>query len=287
MADDTKTLQSTAGENLFLRIWHAQKSTAASGTVILSHGLGEHCGRYDHVAHFFTERGFAVYGADHVGFGRSGGKRGHVPGGVETCAADLAAVAEFAASEENRAERRVLFGHSMGGLFVLRLLLDRPQIAREAVVTGPALHSGKGSNPLKIFMARVLSRIVPALTLDHGYRPEQVCSDPDVVQTYTADPLVHRRLSVELAVSILNQGEKVRAAVEHFHPDLSLLLFNGAEDTIADPEVTRTFGQRVSCHKKEVLILEGMRHEVFNEVDQDLAFQAVARFLDLPVLDTQ
>lgn len=281
MADDTKTLQSTAGEDLFLRVWHPEQVSEASGTVILSHGLGEHCGRYEHVARFFTARGFGVYGADHVGFGRSGGKRGHVPGGVETCAADLAAVAEFASSEEDGPERRILFGHSMGGLFVLRLLLDRPQFAREAVVTGPALHSGKGSNPLKIFMARVLSRVVTALTLDHGYRPEQVCSDPDVVQAYTADPLVHRRLSVELAVSILNEGENVRTAADRFNPDLSLLLFNGAEDTIADPEVTRTFGQRVSCHKKDVLIPEGMRHEVFNEVDQDLAFQAVARFFNL------
>lgn len=286
MADDTKTLQSNAGEELFLRIWHAEETSTASGTVILSHGLGEHCGRYEHVARFFTARGFAVYGADHVGFGRSGGKRGHVPGGVETCAADLAAVAQFAAREENGPERQILFGHSMGGLFVLRLMLDRPQFAKEAVVTGPALHSGKGGNSFKIFMARVLSRILPALTLDHGFRPEQVCSDPEVVQAYTADPLVHRRLSVELAVSILNEGKAVRTAADRLNPDLSLLLFNGEEDSIADPDVTRTFGQRVSCQKKEVVIPDGMRHEVFNEVDQDLAFQAVARLFDLAPLDS-
>jgi len=281
MADDTKTLQSTAGEDLFLRVWHPEQVSEASGTVILSHGLGEHCGRYEHTARFFTARGFAVYGADHVGFGRSGGKRGHVPGGVETCVADLAAVALFASSNHQGRGRRILFGHSMGGLFVLRSLLDRPQFAREAVVTGPALHSGKGSNPLKILMARILSHIRPALTLDHGFRSELMCSDPDVVRAYTDDPLVHRQISTKLAVSILNEGQAVRAAADRFNPDLSLLLFNGANDKVADPDVTRNFGRRVSCQDKKVIILNGMRHEVFNEIDQDLALQAMEQFFKL------
>ena len=85
MQEDTFQLQSQSGEDLYLRVWKPTGIAESAGAVIISHGLGEHCGRYTHVARHFTRHGFSVYGADHVDFGRSGGRRGHVPGGIETC----------------------------------------------------------------------------------------------------------------------------------------------------------------------------------------------------------
>ena len=47
--------------------------------LFLVHGLGEHCGRYmNHVNHF-VPLGYAVYGLDHVGHGKSGGGASHRP----------------------------------------------------------------------------------------------------------------------------------------------------------------------------------------------------------------
>ncbi len=43
--------------------------------LILSHGLGEHARRYDHVVARLTDLGLVVYAPDHRGHGRSGGKR--------------------------------------------------------------------------------------------------------------------------------------------------------------------------------------------------------------------
>ena len=48
--------------------------------VCLVHGLGEHCGRYAHIAEALSAEGLAVIGVDHRGHGRSGGIRGHVDG---------------------------------------------------------------------------------------------------------------------------------------------------------------------------------------------------------------
>lgn len=277
----TQTLQSVSGLDLHLRIWEPEGSSIREGSVILSHGLGEHCGRYTHVAQHFTDRGFSVYGADHVGFGRSGGRRGHAPDGVNTYTADLRSVAQLASEETAEDAQQIFLGHSMGGLFVLLIMLDHPGEITEAIVNGPAIDSGRNASPTRITIARVLNRIVPFMTKDHGYPARYVCSDPEVVAEYKADPLVHRRISFRLIVSILNAGARVRAQPEDFDPETSLLLLNGAEDKIAPPDATRTFGEHIVCEDKQIVILDGMRHEVFNEEDRHKTFQAVDRFFEL------
>ena len=50
------------------------------GIVCIVHGLGDHFGRYEHVASFLVEQNFAVFGIDLRGHGKSEGKRGHSPG---------------------------------------------------------------------------------------------------------------------------------------------------------------------------------------------------------------
>ena len=41
------------------------------GTIQLLHGMMEHIGRYDEMAEYFVQRGWAVYGHSHLGHGRS------------------------------------------------------------------------------------------------------------------------------------------------------------------------------------------------------------------------
>ena len=45
--------------------------------VCLVHGLGEHSGRYRHVAEYLTRAGYVLLAFDHRGHGKSQGKRGH------------------------------------------------------------------------------------------------------------------------------------------------------------------------------------------------------------------
>ncbi len=49
-------------------------SAGASGTIVIVHGLGEHIGRYAHVAARLTRAGWSVVGYDQRGHGRSAGR---------------------------------------------------------------------------------------------------------------------------------------------------------------------------------------------------------------------
>ena len=64
-----------SGLNLYAKEWKPEGKVKA--VVALVHGLGEHIGRYDHVAEAFGKAGFAMVGFDQRGHGRSEGIRGY------------------------------------------------------------------------------------------------------------------------------------------------------------------------------------------------------------------
>jgi len=70
-------LTASDGLSLFWQAWEPEGT--ARGTVCLVHGLGEHSGRYAHVAAAFTAAGLSLHAIDLRGHGQSEGPRGHTP----------------------------------------------------------------------------------------------------------------------------------------------------------------------------------------------------------------
>jgi len=56
-----------------------------TAVLLIVHGLAEHSGRYNNVVNRFIPEGYAVYGFDHSGHGRSEGKRVHVHRFADFC----------------------------------------------------------------------------------------------------------------------------------------------------------------------------------------------------------
>src|SRR4051812_36826362 len=73
------TFTASDGENIALQDWPLPDGLRLRGVVLLVHGLGEHAGRYEHVARKLNGWGFEVRGYDHFGHGESGGPRGALP----------------------------------------------------------------------------------------------------------------------------------------------------------------------------------------------------------------
>ena len=75
MSATTGTFTSTDGVELFTRAWTIDDPRYE---ILLVHGLGEHCGRWDGPAEFFNRHGASVYSYDLRGHGESGGDRVYV-----------------------------------------------------------------------------------------------------------------------------------------------------------------------------------------------------------------
>ena len=70
------TLRARDGTSLYWKAWLPEGTPRA--VVHLIHGYAEHIDRYGNVVNELVPAGYAVFGNDHRGHGRSAGRRGHV-----------------------------------------------------------------------------------------------------------------------------------------------------------------------------------------------------------------
>jgi acylglycerol lipase len=246
----------------------------ARGVVCLVHGLGDHCGRYEHVAGQLGEAGYATFGFDLRGFGRSAGRRGHL-----RFARALRDIDEMLARERPQTGGApvFLYGHSLGGLLVLLYGLEyRPGLAG-VVATGAALHTVLRDQPAKVLAARVLGAVAPGLTIPSGLDDTRLSRDPEVLRAYRADPLVHDRASLGFARDSLRAIDRVLQDAPRF--TLPLLLVHGGADQLNLVSGSRAFA---AAHPGDctLRVYEGVLHAVEHEPERVQVVDDVICWMD-------
>lgn len=253
---------------------------AARGSVLIVHGLGEHGGRYAHVAALLAAQGWRAIGYDQRGHGRSAGPRGSL-GASDSLLADLGGAVAHARNAGPGP--LVVLGHSMGGLVVGRYVAEglaaapAPwwQAVDGLVMSSPALDPGM--NPLQKLLLALATPLAPDLALGNGLKPEWVCSDPMVVKAYVADPLNHDRITPRLARFIVDAGVQVRALAPRWTTP-TLLLYAGADRCVA-PRGSAAFAAAAPAAVVQVQRYDGFAHEIFNEPDQGRVLADLAAWL--------
>jgi alpha-beta hydrolase superfamily lysophospholipase len=237
----------------------------ARGSVVLMHGLGEHSGRYRHVASFFNDCGLSVRCYDHRGHGRSQGKRGDVINGDPMLQDAEIIVEDFSARFP---EPPFLFGHSMGGLFAARFALAGLSPLRGLILSSPAL--AVTMSAFQRGMLKIMYAVAPTLGMPNGLSPSFLSHDPKVVAAYKADPLVHGRISARLLRSMLSSIDYCQAhAGSMAIPTLMLI---AGDDHLVDAEGSRRFFARLPPGLAQMHVYDGMYHEIFNEIDSQRPF---------------
>lgn len=268
------TLDSVDQDKLAVYDWPLTEAKPSRGTALLVHGLGEHMGRYAHVAKHLNDWGFDVRGYDHFGHGLSTGVRGGLPSG-DRMLNDLAKVVADTRKKMVADEPLVLIGHSMGGGIVGRFVSLNLAPVDALVMSSPALDPGL--NVIQKGLLAILPKIAPNLRIGNGLNTNYICRDAAVVATYLADPLVHDRISARLASVIARSGAATIQAAQHWTTP-TLLMFAG-EDKLVNPAGSRAFaGAAPNCVRTQAF--EHMFHEIFNAPDQAQVFNVLKNWLD-------
>ena len=227
------------GEKMFSQKWLTDGQTKA--VVVLVHGLGEHIGRYNHVAKFLNQNQISVYGFDHRGHGKSSGKRGHI-GSNQFFMSDIDhMIAE--AKKENPEIPIFIYGHSLGGNMVFYYALSKKPAIKGVIATSPGLGTGEPVPPAKLLAAKILKTLVPAMTMDNGLDVNNLSHNPQVIKDYQEDPLVHPMISAKLATLMFSNGDWIIENASKFN--LPLLLLQGEKDHIVSLEKTKLFAEKV------------------------------------------
>ncbi|MBC8262779.1 MAG: lysophospholipase [Anaerolineales bacterium] len=264
--------QTDDGLQLYAQGW--QPETEPKGVICLVHGLGEHNGRYAHLAAFLNQAGYALLTFDLRGHGKSEGPRGHAPS-YEALLDDIAHLLEEAAA---RYPDRpcFLYGHSLGGNLVIGYALRRrPQLAG-VIATGPFLRAAFEPPAWKLSLARIMYSLWPTLSLSNGLDRQALSRDPEVVRAYNNDPLVHDRLSARLGMDMLQSGLQSLERAAEF--PLPLLLMHGSDDHITSPQASREFAAQAG-ERCTLKIWDSFYHEIHNEPEREQVFEHLSEWL--------
>jgi alpha-beta hydrolase superfamily lysophospholipase len=257
-----RTFDGVGGVRIVYDVWTPDITPRA--VVVLSHGLGEHARRYDHVAQRFGEDGLVTYALDHRGHGRSGGKRVLVKD-ITEYTGDFHTLVGIATKEHPR-RRRVVLGHSMGGGIVFAYGVERPDNYDLMVLSGPAVAAQAAVSPPLAVVAKTLGAIAPGLPVQE-LDASAISRDPAVVTAYNTDPLVHHgKVPAGIARALLLVGETMPQRA----PALTapLLVVHGAEDGLIAVDGSRRLVEAVDSSDVELKVYPGLYHEVFNEPER-------------------
>ena len=255
--------------------WPLEPGLPLRGVVIVVHGLGEHAGRYDHVARQLNEWGFAVRGYDQCGHGESSGPRGSLPSDTRLLD-DLADIVDSTRLRMSKKTPLILLGHSMGGLVAGRFVSLAIRPVQALIMSSPALDPGLSR--FQKFLVSVLPKIAPDLRVGNGVKPQFISHDPAVVAAYRADPLVHDRISARLARFIAEASAQTVAMASQWK--VPTLLMYAGDDRLLNPQGSRIFAAHAPKNVVNAACFDNLYHEIFNELDAAPVFAMLKHWLD-------
>ncbi len=250
--------------SIFGQAWLPEQ--AARAIVVISHGLGEHGGRYAGLASRLVDKGYAVYAIDHRGHGRSSGPRANIER-FDYLVADLGAFVGRA-KREHPDSSVVLLGHSMGGAVALACALKHQDVLRALVLSAPALAAGEALPAFKLWMVKLLSSLSPntgALKLP----PTAVSRDPAVVRSYETDPLVfHGAVPARTLAELLQAMQRLQQTAHELR--IPVLVQHGTADSLVPLAAVYPVYERLgAAQSRSLQVYEGLYHEVYNEPERD------------------
>jgi alpha-beta hydrolase superfamily lysophospholipase len=271
------TFNSIRNANIYYQAWLPDGKVKA--VLLVVHGVAEHSGRYLNIVNHFVPLGYAVYGLDHIGHGKSDGQRVYIER-FEDYTDPLTTF--FTMIHGWQAGKPIfILGHSLGGLIVSYYLLDHQKDFAGAIISAPGIKLGDNITPLTITMGKLISKIAPRaglLALDAS----QISKDQTVVNAYVNDPLVYTgKITARLGAEMLRAMTRVSADVGKLN--LPMIIVQGKDDKLVDPAGSQMLYDKSSSMDKSLKMYAGLYHEVFNEPEKEQVMADVEKWLEIHI----
>lgn len=246
------------------------------GVIALIHGLGEHCRRYDHLAQYFNQKGYAVVGYDRRGHGQSGGKRGHTTS-FDAFLDEITQLLE-ATRERYPNSPLYLYGHSMGGNLTLNYFLRRkPTGIKGVIVTGTWIKLATNPPFFLLLIGKLMRRIYPGFSQKSGLDASLISSVASEVKTYVDDPLVHDHITSATGIDMLYAAEYLENYRGAF--SVPLLMMHGEKDQIIAAEGSAAFAKQITG-QVEYKEWKDLYHEIHNEANPTMIFDYTYNWME-------
>jgi alpha-beta hydrolase superfamily lysophospholipase len=224
-------------------------------------GYADHGARYAHVMDAWAEAGLGCMAVDLRGHGLAEGRRGHCDR-FDDYLDDLIELKRAIGARADGA-KVFLFGHSFGGLATATAVLRGIWTPPGLVLSSPYFGLKLQVPAVKIWAAKIVSRIYPAFSQPSGLRGADVTRDAARAKAYDDDPLVFSSASARWFVEA--KAAQARVFAEAASLRVPLLCVQGGADKVADPAAARAFVEAAGSADKTYDERPGMYHEVLND----------------------
>lgn len=267
--------------------------------VQIAHGMEEHQERYEHLAKFLNENGFAVVSADMRGHGKNAKTLGYFKAkdGDKVLVSDQLKIANFI--RKNYDVPLYLFSHSMGTMISRVLLQTNSDVYDKVIFSGAPCYNQAAKIGLRLasiickfngeryrstkiqeLSYKVFNKKIKKPATDFDW----ICKNKTTVKNYLADPLCgfgftssgYRDL-FKLNI-LMNEVDMFKSV----NKTLPMLFLWGSEDPCAGGK--RGVNDSISTLKKagfeniRQIEYRFMRHELINEENYEIVFNDILSF---------
>lgn len=275
--------------------------------LIINHGMAEHIARYDDFARFMAEKGFAVYGEDHRGHGKTAGSEENCgffadEKGWMKVIGDIRAL-YLLAVEEQKNLPVYFFGHSMGSFLTRHYLSLYGNDLSGVILSGTGSHPGlllaaaKGIAAVEsLFRGRKhRSKVLDTMSFGSFNKPFQnefpegfgwLSRDREQVKKYLDDPycgfICTSGMFGDLfsGLQIINNPDCFRSTPS----DLPMLIYSGTADPVGGTQgkgvqQVHDSYKRAGIKNLTLTLKKDFRHECLNEEGREEVFNDIFEWL--------
>jgi lysophospholipase len=155
----------------------------------------------------------------------------------------------------------------MGGAIAFKYALTHPSDISALILSSAGLVPAVEVPKALDVVARLGSKLFPSVTSSNQIDASLISHDSAYVADYTADPMVHDKISFRWYTEMLaTTRECLERAGELAMP---LLVFHGTDDKIVDFSGSITTHEKASSKDKTIHLFQGLYHETMNEVEHE------------------
>ncbi|KAJ6357809.1 hypothetical protein OIU78_005612 [Salix suchowensis] len=259
---DEEFILNSRGLKLFTCKW-IPINQEPKALVFICHGYAMECSiTMNSTAIRLAKAGYAVYGLDYEGHGKSAGLQGYVENMdyvINDCSSHFTSICE---KQENKQKMRYLLGESLGGSIALLLHRKKPEFWSGAILVAPMCKIADDMRPpeMVITLLSKLCRVIPTWKII----PTQDIVDiafkvPEVRQKIRENPYCYKgkpRLKTghELLRISLDLEERLQEV------SLPFIVLHGEADKVTDKSVSEELLRVASSSDKTLKLYPEMWH---------------------------
>ncbi len=302
----TNTYDTRNGDTIFYYKWVHNINMPFKGVVQISHGVGEHAGRYHPIASLLQKQGYEVYANDHRVHGRSAKSKallGFYDGKnyFDDAVQDMRELT-LLIKKEHPEKKIILFGHSMGALLSRKYVIKYGDDLQALILSGTGGFL-KGLGNIGLFSAKVirtfrgrtksnnLLKSVFFSEFNKKFKPNRtnvdwISSDERQVDLFEADPYRIEDFSLSIFLDILKGSKEInkQTTFNATPKKLPIFIFSGDKDPVGEmgkgiKRVVKQY-EKAGINDLTFKLYKGGRHEMLNEVNKEEVEQDVLNWLN-------